>query len=100
MKIKICAEKGNKKAEVLLTKREVRGLYDWLYICDGCKQCERVLKMNDVSLGQLDTKLMHFVHDIMDEGRVYSEKKKGKKTVFKLAPERHYIVKKPKWQKK
>jgi hypothetical protein len=98
MKISICVEKGNRKAEVPLTDREVRGVYDLLYICGDCKHCEHLLELNHISLGKLDDKLMHLVHDVIDEGKMYSEQKKGKKRVFKLDPERHYLVKKPKWQ--
>lgn len=100
MKLSICAEKGNKKAEVLLTKREVRGLYDWFYICGDYKRCTETLKLNEIKLLKPHKKFEHFVHDIMDEGKAYRLEKQGKKSVLKLLSKPNYFVKKPKWQSK
>jgi hypothetical protein len=100
MKIKICVEKGNRKAEVPLTEEEVRSLYKWYHVCADCEQCVDTLELNKIKIAKSYTKLRHVVHDIIDEGKVYTLITKGKKWSTKLSPKPHYLVKKPKWQKK
>ncbi len=99
MKIKICVEKGNRKAEVPLTEDEVRSLYDAHHIFGDCMRCVKLLKLNGIQFEKNYTKLRHLVHDIIDEGRMYKLERDGKKFITKLLPKPRYLVKKPRWQK-
>lgn len=83
-----------KKISIPFSKRDIRDLYDLTYIIDP-----ETWKLNKI---QLNTNKMAFaVHDVMDEGAVYSTKgtykKKGKKK-YHWEKEIHYLVKKPKWR--
>lgn len=73
--------------EIGLTVREIRHLYDLMW------DLYEVLSMHD-ALPPVD-KMMHLVHDVIDEGKVY--KLEGDKIIPAGIK---YVVQKPNWKKR
>lgn len=97
MRIKLLIEKSGKKSSIDFTEREIRDLYDWIYLCDDeCKYCTHNKRLNKIKISSVFyKKFMHFIHDIMDEGRV-SVSKDGE---LSLSKKKSYMIKKPTWMK-
>lgn len=100
MKIKIKIEDKNKHIIIPLKKEEVRAIYDELwhsisYYNEKYKKLPKDKKKEYEILANLQNKLMHLVHDIIDKGVVYSFK--DNKSVREKKP--IYVIKKPNWKK-
>lgn len=116
MKIKIVIEDKDKFIEIPVPLKELKAVYDSLYFGFFDADFYRSLRMNNVmkEVYSFHDKVEWIIHDIINEGKVYEERKqiyhmalKGKKgkTIqqkggFRLAKGRHYVVKKPEWRKK
>lgn len=97
MKIElIFTRKDGKKISIPFKKKELRDIYDLHYIVDP-----RDLKMNKIELNM--NKMMFLIHDVMDEGGIYSsigtrKMKNGKIKYYRWNKSIAYLVKKPKWR--
>ena len=99
MKIKIKVENKNKCLEIPLKIEEIREVYDelWHSILDYSEKYKKLSKDKKKTykiLSNLQNKLMHLVHDIIDKGIVY--RLKDNKWVKEKKP---YYNKIPKWKR-
>jgi hypothetical protein len=101
MKIElIFTRKDGKQVKIPFTEKELRDIYDALWIADP-----KDLKMNNIKLNM--NKMLFIIHDVMDEGVTYRStgaklhvaKSKGKKEKYRYGwkKEINYMVRKPKW---
>ena len=113
MRITIRVEHNGKFISVPISIRQLRDVYDALYMPD--ENWHRNLKLNkvDKEVYSFHNKVEWLIHDIIDGGRmmrwqqpiyhVSINDKKGKvikqKGKWKSLKERSYIVKKPRWRK-
>ena len=117
MKTKIVIEHNNEYIEIPVPLKEWKAIYDVLWLPPMSKrELKESIKLNkfEKEISSFHHKVEWMIHDILNEGRVYSmntkkyhitlKGEKGKtiqqKGGFKLLKKRHYVVKKPKWKKK
>jgi len=92
MKIKLVAEDEKRgKIEIPLSIKQIRDIYDLGYDVN-----DETLKLNKCKKTWKDfhNKLTFLVHDVIDDGGV-GHFVNGK---YKRLKEKHYMVKKPKWE--
>jgi|SRR3989344_7430167 len=100
MKIKIKIEDKNKHITLPVKKEEIRAIYDELwqslsYYNEKYKKLPKDKKKTYKILTNLQNKLMHLIHDIIDKGVVYNIK--NNKSIKLKKP--FYVIKKPNWKK-
>lgn len=107
MKVSLLIEDKKKgKIKVPVSLKELEDVYDGILICsDDNGTNYHNLKLNKVDKGffNFHKKLSYLIHDVIHDGKVYEldDRKLDdrKKLSFKPCKKRHYIVKKPRWNK-
>jgi len=89
MRVKMVVEKKGKICEIPISIKMLRDIYDLSLMC---VDDEDITKNVDVS--KIVKKFAFLIHDVIDDGKVYSLDEKGR-----WKEERMFIIKKPKWRK-